>query len=155
LPTIVAGAGLAASAGRDVAENKVHPRPHWYSIGINLLAEPRPKGAVLRDTTTTASFGRGSASSRRNAPAKHQTKFSGIAGCGAGIALAMVDADEILNAFPRLKFKDAFTASCADVVRKHPRGAGQPFTRDIRDRYLPEFHPVNFCDRIAKAPYSE
>jgi hypothetical protein len=65
------------------------------------------------------------------------------------------DADEILNAFPRLKFKDAFTASCADVVRKHPRGAGQSFMRDIRDRYLPDFHPVNFCDRIAKAPYSE
>jgi hypothetical protein len=65
------------------------------------------------------------------------------------------DVDEIVRAFPRLKFKDAFVTTCADVVRKHPRGAYSSFMRDIRERYVPEFHPVNFCDRIAKAPFSE
>jgi hypothetical protein len=65
------------------------------------------------------------------------------------------DADEIVRAFPRLKFKDAFVTTCTDVVRKHPRGASSSFMRDVRERYVPEFHPVNFCDRIAKAPFSE
>jgi hypothetical protein len=65
------------------------------------------------------------------------------------------DVDEIVRAFPRLKFKDAFVTTCTDVVRKHPRGASSSFMRDVRERYVPEFHPVNFCDRIAKAPFSE
>jgi hypothetical protein len=65
------------------------------------------------------------------------------------------DADEIVRAFPRLKFKDAFVTTCTDVVRKHPRGASSSFMRDVRERYVPEFRPVNFCDRIARAPFSE
>jgi hypothetical protein len=27
--------------------------------------------------------------------------------------------------------------------------------RDIRERYVPEFHPRNFCDRIEEAPFAE
>jgi len=65
------------------------------------------------------------------------------------------DVEEILRVFPRLKFKDAFLKTCADVVRKHPRGASTSFMRDIRERYAPEFHPRNFCDRITQAPFSE
>jgi len=65
------------------------------------------------------------------------------------------DVDEILKAFPRLKFKDAFVKTCADVVRKHPNGASQSFMRDIRERYVPEFHVPNFCDRVAQAPFPE
>jgi hypothetical protein len=65
------------------------------------------------------------------------------------------DVDEILRAFPRLKFKDAFVKTCADVVRKHPRAASQTFMRDIRDRYMLEFRAPNFCDWIAQAPFSE
>jgi hypothetical protein len=65
------------------------------------------------------------------------------------------DVEEILRAFPKLKFKDAFVKTCADVVRKHPRGASTSFMRDIRERYAPEFHSRNFCDRIAQAPFSE
>ena len=63
--------------------------------------------------------------------------------------------DEVLAAFPRLKFKDSFVTACAGVVRKHPGGASQTFMRDIRERYATDFHPVNFCDRIAKAPFPE
>jgi hypothetical protein len=65
------------------------------------------------------------------------------------------DVDEVLRAFPRLKFKDAFVKTCADVVRKHPRAASQTFMRDIRDRYMLEFRAPNFCDWIAQAPFSE
>src|ERR1700733_14001024 len=63
--------------------------------------------------------------------------------------------DEIVEAFPRLKFKDAFVRTCADVVRKHPRAASSSFMRDIRERYLPEFQPRNFCDRVVEAPFTE
>jgi hypothetical protein len=63
--------------------------------------------------------------------------------------------DEILKAFPRLKFKEAFITTCTDIVRKHPAGASQTFMRDIRERFVPDFHPTNFCDRIAKAPFAD
>jgi hypothetical protein len=62
---------------------------------------------------------------------------------------------EIHKAFPRLDFKSAFVKSCADVVRKYPRAASQGFMRDVRDRFIPDFHAKNFCDRLAEAPFSE
>jgi hypothetical protein len=65
------------------------------------------------------------------------------------------DVEEIVKAFPRLKFKAAFVKTCADVIRKHPRAASSFFMRDIRERYVPEFHPRNFCDRVAEAPFTE
>jgi len=65
------------------------------------------------------------------------------------------DVEEIVNAFPRLKFKEAFVKTCADVVRKHPLGASSSFMRDIRERYAPEFHSRNFCDRVEQAPFQE
>jgi len=65
------------------------------------------------------------------------------------------DVEEIVKAFPRLKFKDAFVKTCADVIRKHPRTASSSFMRDIRERYVPEFHPRNFCDRVAEGPFAE
>jgi hypothetical protein len=65
------------------------------------------------------------------------------------------EVEEIVKAFPRLKFKDAFVKTCADVIRKHPRAASSSFMRDIRERYVPEFHPRNFCDRITEAPFTE
>lgn len=66
-----------------------------------------------------------------------------------------VDSEAILRAFPRLKFKDAFIKTCADVVRKHPRGASRSFMRDVGERYVPNFHPRNFCDLLAQAPFEE
>jgi len=54
-----------------------------------------------------------------------------------------------------LKFKQAFVTTCAEVVRKYPRAASSSFMRDIRERYAPEFHPRNFCDRLAEAPFVE
>jgi len=65
------------------------------------------------------------------------------------------EVEEILKAFPRLQFKDAFVKTCADVVRKYPRRASSSFMRDIRERYVPEFHPINFCDRLDQSSFSE
>jgi len=65
------------------------------------------------------------------------------------------EVEDVVKAFPRLKFKDAFVKTCADVIRKYPRAASGSFMRDIRERYVPEFHPRNFCDRIAEAPFTE
>jgi len=86
-----------------------------------------------------------------------------LVGAGAGADVIEPDSsqikknavDEIVKAFPRLRFKDEFVRTCADVVRKHPRAGSSSFMRDVRERYVPEFRPVNFCDRIAKAPFSE
>ena len=94
-----------------------------------------------------------------------QFKQPEIALVGAGTAADVIAPDfsqikrsnveEIVKAFPRLKFKDAFVKTCADVIRKHPRVASSSFMRDIRERYVPEFHPRNFCDRVAEAPFTE
>jgi len=65
------------------------------------------------------------------------------------------DVEAVLQAFPRLKFKSAFMQTCADVVRKHPKGASRSFMRDVGERYVPEFHPRNFCDLVAQAPFED
>jgi HD domain-containing protein len=65
------------------------------------------------------------------------------------------DVEEVVTAFPRLRFKDAFLGTCTEVVRNHPRAAANSFMRDVRDRYVPEFHPQNFCDRLVQAPFLE
>jgi hypothetical protein len=69
--------------------------------------------------------------------------------------IARADAAAVVNAFPRLGFKKAFVQTCAGVVRAHPGGAARSFMRDIGERYVPGFHPRNFCDRLARAPFGE
>jgi HD domain len=82
-------------------------------------------------------------------------------GAGADIVgpdysqISKTDVDEILKVFPRLELKDSFLKTCADVVRKHPGGATRSFMRDIGERYVPEFHPQNFCDLVIRAPFPE
>ena len=63
--------------------------------------------------------------------------------------------EETVRAFPRLKFKEQFVRTCTDVVRKYPRGASSSFMRDIRERYVPDFHARNFCDSVEQAPFLE
>jgi hypothetical protein len=83
------------------------------------------------------------------------------AGAGADVIapdfsqIRKIDVEQVVKAFPRLRFKEAFVNTCTDVLRKHPRAASSSFMRDIRERYLPEFHPRNFCDRVAEAPFTE
>lgn len=64
--------------------------------------------------------------------------------------------EEVVNAFPRLRFKNEFVRTCAEVVRRHPRGAsGSLMMREIAERYVADFHPPNICDGIASSPFEE
>lgn len=63
--------------------------------------------------------------------------------------------DAILAAFPRLHFKNVFVATCGDIVRRHPGGAGRSFMRDIGERRVDGFRPRNICDLIDQAPFTE
>lgn len=65
------------------------------------------------------------------------------------------DVAEILKVFPRLGFKAAFVQTCGEIVRKHPQSASRSFMRDIGERYVHDFHPHNFCDLLAQAPFSD
>jgi len=86
-----------------------------------------------------------------------------LVGAGAGADVLGPDPAEVpaarfaetLDAFPRLKFKEQFLKTCADVVTRHPRSAGRTFMRDVAERYVPNYHPRNFCDFIDKAPFTE
>ena len=83
------------------------------------------------------------------------------AGAGADVIapnpdqISLAARDEITKAFPRLGFKTAFIQTCADVVRRHPRGASHSFMQDIGERYVQGFRPPNICDAIEKSPFSE
>lgn len=70
-------------------------------------------------------------------------------------AIKKADIEDVVTAFPRLSFKNAFVGNCADVIRRHPRAASSSFMRDIRERYLPEFHSRNICDLIQQSPFKE
>jgi hypothetical protein len=86
-----------------------------------------------------------------------------LVGEGAGVdvlgpdsaQITKSDLEEILKAFPRLGFKNAFIQTCAEVLRKHPRSASRGFMRDIGERYVRDFHPHNFCDLLAQAPFPD
>lgn len=86
-----------------------------------------------------------------------------LVGAGAGADVIGPDpaqmqrtaVEEVVKVFPRLGFKNAFMNTCTDVVRNHLKGASRSFMRDIGERYVPDFHPQNFCDLVAQAPFSE
>ena len=61
----------------------------------------------------------------------------------------------VLQAFPRLGFKQAFVKTCAEIIQHHPRSAGRTFMRDIGERDVPGFHPPNFCDLVRDAPFDQ
>ena len=100
-----------------------------------------------------------------HASAIGQFKRSEVALVGAGAGADVIGPDsseikpnelkEVLSAYPRLGFKQAFVKTCADVVRRHPNGAARSFMRDIGERYVEGYHPRNFCDLIAAAPFRE
>jgi hypothetical protein len=75
---------------------------------------------------------------------------------GAELPLVLArDRDEVIRAYPRLRFKSAFVSTCADIVRAHPRGASRSFMRDIGERYVADFRVGNICDAIERAPFEE
>jgi hypothetical protein len=82
------------------------------------------------------------------------------AGAGADVVsgveqLPQADVKAILNAFPRLQFKQRFVQTCGEVANKYPRAAGRTFMRDIAERTNPAYKVSNICDAIAASPFSE
>ena len=69
--------------------------------------------------------------------------------------ISNAEVDEVVKAFPRLRFNDSFIKTCADLVHSHPCSASRTFVRDIGERYVPEFHPRNICDLMQKSPFQE
>jgi hypothetical protein len=69
-----------------------------------------------------------------------------------GSDIKKCDVEEIVKAFPRLRFEAGFVKICADVIPKHPRAASSSFMRDIRERYVPEFHPAIFAIASRRLP---
>jgi hypothetical protein len=63
--------------------------------------------------------------------------------------------EQVVTAYPRLGFKSEFLKGCAEIVRRHPRGASRSFMRDIGQRYVDQYSPTNFCDLVLKAPFAE
>jgi hypothetical protein len=83
---------------------------------------------------------------------------AGAAADVVGADLALVtdrDRADVIRSYPRLRFKNAFVSTCADVVRAHPRGASRSFMRDIGERNVPDFRVGNICDAIERSPFDE
>jgi hypothetical protein len=75
---------------------------------------------------------------------------------GADLSLVTPHAQaEVIRAYPRLNFKHAFVNTCAEVVRKHPRGASRSFMRDIGERHVADYRAANICDAIEASPFDE
>ena len=83
------------------------------------------------------------------------------AGAGADVTGSGLDTiekariDEVVAAFPRLRFKTSFVDSCVHAIRLHPSTASRTFMRDIGQRLIPEYAPPNAVDRISLAPFEE
>jgi hypothetical protein len=63
--------------------------------------------------------------------------------------------DQILAAYPRLGLKKAFPPALAEVVAKKLQTTLGNIAADIAARHIPGFKPVNFCDLMDAAPFSE
>ena len=100
----------------------------------------------------------------------HPTAISGyrkrpevsLVGAGAGAdvtgggiqTVTAAERQQVLAAAPRLNFKKAF----ADYLRRrrprrHPRGAGRTFMRDIAERHVAGYKASNICDAIDASPF--
>ncbi len=63
------------------------------------------------------------------------------------------DVREILEAAPRLDFKSAFIAACAEIAREKPQSTMFTFVSDIGRRAVPGFQIKDAYDVINDAPY--
>lgn len=70
-------------------------------------------------------------------------------------ALHASDVSRILEAFPRLRMKDAFTEACCRVVKERPETAHDNFLRDFGERFVPGYKAVSTVDLLRNAPFDE
>jgi hypothetical protein len=61
--------------------------------------------------------------------------------------------DDVLNLYPRIGIKAAFTEALAEVVRKKPHTAMGTGLVDIGHRHVHGFGCPNLCDLIDNAPF--
>jgi hypothetical protein len=69
--------------------------------------------------------------------------------------LQKVDVAMVVAAFPRLEFKTAFIRTCAEIVQRHPSGAGGTFMQGIGEQEVKGFVRPNICPLIVSAPFAE
>ena len=135
LPFEIQGAQVAARFLQERGVSKERVAIAWDGIAMHASPMAMYRGSEV----TLVAEGAGADVVR---PDFHEIKRSEIA--------------EVVRAFPRLQFKNEFVRGCAEVVRRHPRGAGGSLMmREIAERYVAEFHPPNICDAIASSPFEE
>ena len=70
-------------------------------------------------------------------------------------ALPAVDIERIVSAFPRLKMKEQFTATCCRLVVARPETSHDNFLRDFGERFVPGYKAVSTVDLLINAPFDE
>jgi len=70
-------------------------------------------------------------------------------------ALDAGDIGRILGAFPRLKMKDRFSATCCRLVTERPETSHDNFLRDFGERFVPGYRAVSTVDMLMNAPFDE
>ena len=75
---------------------------------------------------------------------------------GFGVeALPAADVERILSAFPRLKMKQQFAATCCRVVTAHPETSYDNFLRDFGERFVPGYKALSTVDLLMNAPFDQ
>ena len=88
-----------------------------------------------------------------------------VALCTAGIGLDFAgfqydqfptqEMARILEEYPRLEMKRAFTDSVCGVVKRSPETTYDNFARDFGSRFLPGYTPLSTVDLLMNAPFAE
>lgn len=65
------------------------------------------------------------------------------------------DREAVLDAFPRVKFKERIVRAFAEGIAHKPQTAFGNVKADVLERYLPGYVRPNFCDIIASSPFAE
>jgi hypothetical protein len=63
--------------------------------------------------------------------------------------------ERILGAFPRLKMKDRFAATCCRLVVARPETTYDNFLRDFGERFVPGYKTASTVDMLMDAPFGE
>ena len=88
-----------------------------------------------------------------------------VALCTAGIGLDFAgfqydqfptqEMARILEEYPRLEMKRAFTDSVCGVVKRSPETTYDNFARDFGSRFVPGYTPLSTVDLLMNAPFAE
>jgi HD domain len=68
-------------------------------------------------------------------------------------ALAGDQLAAILDAFPRLEMKQAFTRAVCRIVETRPRTTYDNFARDFGERFAPGYKPISTVDYLLNSPF--